>query len=138
MDTIFQLRHGVVICDPSGIAADLRRDASACMPAEVRQAFFMHHYVEMRSEHRACDNPMERHDPVALLLSLPKVLAHALRAAMVLDGEPYPYDKWLYFAARQTPTGRLLAPHVETVLDLLGRDLLRFAGSEREPASAMR
>lgn len=132
MDTIFQLRASLILTDPCGVAAGLRAAASAPMPRDVRRAFFMHHYMEMRSEHRACDNPMERRDPVALLLSLPKVLAHALRAAMVLDGEPYPYDKWLHFAARQTPTGQRLAPHVENVLDLLARDLLRFPGRERE------
>ena len=37
---------------------------------------------------------------LAFLLSLPKAMAHALQTAMVIDGEPYPYDKWLCFAAR--------------------------------------
>jgi hypothetical protein len=132
MDTLYQLRGGVVLTDPCGLAAPVHQAAQAPMPEAVRRAFFMHHYVEMRSEHRACDNPMERHDPVALLLSLPKVLAHALRAAMVLEGEPYPYDKWLWHAARGTPTGQRLAPHVQGILDQLGRGMLSFPGTEKE------
>ena len=132
MDTIYQLRNGVVVADRSGVAADVRAEAASPMPEAVRRAFFMHHYIEMRSEHRACDSPMERHDPVALLLSLPKVLAHALRAGMILDREPYPYDKWLCSAARQTPTGQRLVPHVESILDLLGAGMLRFEGAEKE------
>jgi len=98
------------------------------MREEVRRAMFLYHYVEMRSDHRACDNPMERGDPPALLFSLPKVLGHGLRAAMILDGEPYPYDKWLYQAAQATPSGRALTPHVDRVIELLGGDALRFDG----------
>lgn len=132
MDTIFHLRRAVLLADPGGAAGSLCRSVLAPMPAMVRRAFFMHHYIEMRSEHRACDNPIERRDPVALLLSLPKAVAHALRAAMVLDGEPYPYDKWLYHAARRTPTGAELAPHVEAILDLLAGDGLRSGRPERD------
>jgi hypothetical protein len=75
---------------------------------------------------------MERHDPVAFLLSLPKVLAHALRAAMVLDCEPYPYDKWLYYAALKTPTGKKLVPSIDKILNLIAEDTLRFKGSEKD------
>jgi hypothetical protein len=132
MDTIYQLRGAEIITDASGAAGEMICLARRPMREEVSKALFFYHYVEMRSEHRACDNPMERGDPVAVLLSLPKVLAHALRAAMVLDGQVYPYDKWLYRAAAATPTGRLLAPSVEKILDLLAADRLRFDGPESE------
>ena len=104
MDTIFQLRHASVISDPTGQAGDLLRRARLPLAPTVRDAFVFHHYVEMRSEHRACDNPMERGDSAAILLSLAKAIAHALRAAIVLDGEPYPYDKWLEPMARRAPS----------------------------------
>jgi len=132
MDIIFQLRNAEIIIDNTGIGEELINSVSQPMRKEVRDLFFFYHYVEMRGDHRACDNPMERHDPVAFLLSLPKVLAHSLRAAMVLDGEPYPYDKWLYLTALKTPTGKKIAPSIDRIIDLISKDILRFKGSEAE------
>jgi len=131
MDAIYQLRNAEVITDGGGAADGLVALARKPMPADVREAFVMWHYTEMRGEHRAVDNPIERRDPVAVLLSLPKALGHALRAAMVLEGEPYPYDKWLYRAALQTPTGKLLEPAVRSVLECLASGALSIGGPER-------
>jgi len=130
MDTVYHLRNAEILTDDLGAAAGLIEAARRPMRQEVADAFFFYHYVEMRSDHRACDNPMDRTDPIALLMFLPKTIAHALRAAIVLDGEPYPYEKWLYQAACKTPTGRRLAPTVEAVIDLLGEDQLRYPGPE--------
>jgi len=132
MDTIYHLRNAAIMTDNVGAAEQLVRAARRPMRQEVSDAFFFYHYVEMRSEHRACDNPMDRRDPVAVLLSLPKTIAHALRAAMVLDHQPYPYDKWLHYVALRTPTGRLLAPSVEAILDHLADGGLRFDGPESD------
>ena len=132
MDIVFQLRNAEVVIDESGIGDELVKLACQPMRKEVSELFFFYHYVEMRGEHRTSDNPMERHDPVGVLLSLPKTIAHALRAAMVLDGEPYPYDKWLYYTASQTPTGKKLIPSVEKIINLIADDKLRFKGSEAD------
>jgi len=132
MDLIYHLRSAEVITDPAGVGGELIRTARTPMRREVSKAFFFYHYVEMRSEHRACDNPMERSDPAALLLTLPKVIAHSLRAALVLDAEPYPYDKWLHRVALRTPTGRSLGPSIELILDRLAAGDLRLRASEDE------
>jgi len=132
MDIVYQLRNAEVVIDNTGIGNELTNSACQPMRKEVSDEFFFYHYVEMRSEHRACDNPMERHDPIGVMLSLPKVIAHALRAAMVLDGEPYPYDKWLYYAACQTPIGKKFVPSIDKILDFIAEDNLRFKGSESE------
>jgi hypothetical protein len=130
MDALYQLRNAVVMSDNTDRAEDLIALARRPMRKEVADAFFFYHYVEMRGEHRACDGPMERTDPMGVLLSLPKTIAHALRAAMVLDGEPYPYDKWLHRAAVETPTGAALGPHIDAILDRLAENDLRFEGPE--------
>ena len=108
----------------------LLQSARNPMRPEVRAAWFAHHYIEMRSEHRACDNPINRGDSIALLLAVQPTLTHAMQAAMVLDGEPYPYSKWLAKAASQTPTGRLIAPLVQDAIDLIGTGALRQPGPE--------
>lgn len=129
---IAELRSAQVLADPDGRAASLIALARRPMPEAVRRAWFCYHYVEMRSEHRACDNPIERGDAVAVLQAMTQTLSHALRAAMVLDGEPYPYVKWLAHAAFATPTGRRLAPAVTGLLDLLAQDALRAPGPEAQ------
>jgi hypothetical protein len=65
-----------------------------------------------------------------VLLALADTLNHALKAAMVLDGQPYPYEKWLRAAASRTRTGRRLMPMVERTLDVLAADGLRFPGPD--------
>ncbi|KKN39080.1 hypothetical protein LCGC14_0747120 [marine sediment metagenome] len=130
MDIVFQLRNAKIVIDKFGVGNELIKLACQPMRKEVSEIYFFYHYVEMRREHRASDNPMERHDPVAVLLSLPKTIAHALRASMVLDGEPYPYDKWLFYSASQTPTGKKLVPSVEKIINLIADDKLRFKGTE--------
>jgi len=127
MDTIVQLRYAGIVQDRQGLASRLVRIARKPMRAAVRNAFFFHHYVEMRGEYRACPNPMRRGHSVAVLLSLTKVLGHALRAACVLDGRPYHYDKWVFHDALGCPTGRRVARHVDRVLGTLARDGLRPA-----------
>ena len=132
MDAIFQLRTAEVLADPTGAARELVGLARRPMRPEVSLAFFRYHYVEMRGEHRSWDNPIERSEPVGALLALSKTIAHALRAAIVLDRQPYPYDKWLHHAAGATPTGKLLLPGLERILDLLAADKLRAGGPESD------
>ncbi|MHA1916233.1 MAG: hypothetical protein ACW986_16075 [Promethearchaeota archaeon] len=132
MDIVFQLRNAVIVIDRTGIGKELLTSACQPMRKEVSDCFFFYHYIEMRGEHRASDNPMERNDPMGVLLSLPKTLAQSLRGAMVLDGEPYPYNKWLYYAAKKTPTGKKLIPSIEKILNLIAEGGLHFKGSEAE------
>lgn len=132
MDTIYQLRRAVVLSDPTGAATALAELARRRMRPEVVEALFFWEYVEMRSEHRSCDTPLERGHAVSVLLALSKTLAQAMRAAIVLDGEPYPYDKWLYHAACNTPTGARIVPHVDRVLAMLAEDALRLRVAERQ------
>jgi hypothetical protein len=68
----------------------------------------------MRGWHRTADNAALRGDPEAVLLTTSTALAEALRAAMVLDREPYPYLKWLPSSAASCPTGsKLLAARAQ-------------------------
>ena len=127
---IAELRAARVLVDPGGRAAALAARASLPMPEAVRTAWFRFHYVEHRGEHRSMDNPGARGHPVAVLLAAASCLRQALRAAMVLDGHPYPYDKWLHPDALATPTGAAMAPWVERLLDGLAGDALRPAVPE--------
>ncbi len=128
---IAEVRHAVVLLDPTCAGQRLIDLSRLPMRPEVRRAWFCYHYVEMRGEHRAIDNPIERGDPVAILLALTKALEHAMRAALVLDGEPYPYSKWLARACERTPTGRAVLSLVQEMVNLLAQDGLRRPGPEK-------
>ncbi len=47
---------------------------------------------------------------------------------MILDGEPYPYEKWLHHFASMTPTGGGVAAGATAILDHLAADALRLKG----------
>ncbi len=131
LERIAELRQCQILADADGVASELVARSRQPMSESVRRAWFSYHYVEMRGAHRNCDNPIERGDALVFLQALVPTLNHCLRAAMVLDHEPYPYIKWLSRAASRTPTGRRLAPLVHDVLDLLAGDALRHPGPER-------
>ncbi|MBL4575536.1 MAG: DUF4037 domain-containing protein [Opitutaceae bacterium] len=132
MATLFELRNCQIVRDRDGFATELRNRSLAAMPDRIREAWFIHHYVRMRSEHRAADNPMFRGDAVAVLFGVSKTLEQALRAAMVLDGKPYPYHKWLHASAKLTPTGRIVAAMTDQAISLMGDGDLRRVGDERD------
>jgi hypothetical protein len=127
---IAELRLSRVLADTSGVGVDLRERALRTMPEDVRRAWFQQHYVAYRGAHRGVDNPAARGHSVAVLLAGAECLAHALRAAMVLDGTPYPYDKWLYPDSLTTPTGKAVAPSVGKFLDQVAQGSLRTAAPE--------
>jgi hypothetical protein len=135
MDIIYQLRSSVVIRDCKRLGSSLIRTASRPMRPSVRKDLFFYYYTEMRGEHRSADNPMARGDSVSVLLAVSKTLTMALRAAIVLEAKPFPYDKWLFHAAMDTPTGRLIAPEVRTVLTAIRSGWLeRKAVDRKNPA----
>jgi hypothetical protein len=102
----------------------------------LRRTLFFYHYVEMRGYHRNLDNPLNRGDRAAVFIALGTTLTHALRAAMVLDGEPPPYEKWLPQAAAGTPTGRIVTRRVNRILTLAGNGALNLKqGEVRHPVN---
>jgi hypothetical protein len=132
MALISELRTSIALHNCLGGARELIERAKSPMRPDVQRAFFFYNYYQMRNFHRASDNPMERGDGLAVLFSLSQTIAYALRAALILDGEPYPYEKWLRREALRHPTGEKLAPHVDAILDAIAGDALRLAGPERQ------
>jgi hypothetical protein len=129
---IAELRRAEVIQGNQNSVQSLLERANHPMTETVREAWFRYHYILMRQAHRALDNPIERGDAPTILFGVTATIEHALQAALVLDGEPYPYVKWLHHGATITPTGRDLVPLVRDVLDLLTKDMLFRPGPEKD------
>jgi hypothetical protein len=132
MEKIAELRIGHLLQDVEENGQLLIDLARQPMTESVRRAWFFYHYVEMRGFHRSSRNPIERGHAIAILQALVPALDHALRAAMVLDHQPYPYIKWLAHAARGTPTGRRIVHLVEQIIDQLTASALQQARPERD------
>jgi len=128
MIRIAELRQAELILTNMGVSGDLADRARRPMREEVRRGLLCYHYVEMRGFHRNCDNPMFRGDSAAVLLTLSLTLAEATRCALLIDGEPYPYEKWLRFAADRTLTGRRIGERIDALVGELSPELLRRAG----------
>ena len=130
METIFELRGCKVIRDKDAIASAIHDRARQKMPEEVRRVWFAYHYIQMRGEHRSADNPMYRGDSAAVLFGVVRTLEEAMRASMVLDGEPYPYHKWLYKTASKTGNGAIITSLVDQAIELIEQGVLRRVGDE--------
>ena len=125
MPLLAELRDAQVLEDALGLGAALTAAARLSMPSDVRFAWFRFHYVEMRGHHRNADNALARGAAIASLISVTEAALHGLRAALVLDGVPYPYEKWLAVRALTCPTGRQACKAVERVVGALESGGLR-------------
>jgi hypothetical protein len=126
-----------------GVGSALVAAARKPMSDGIRYSWFRLHYVEMRGWHRTADNAALRGDAEAVLLTTISALAEALRAAMVLDREPYPYPKWLPSRAASCPTGSRLVAARAQFLALLEAGGMRAHDLDRpgtlgEPLREMR
>lgn len=131
-ELISELRHAVLIRDYDDEGRKLIAEARKPMSDAVRFTWFRYHYVEMRSEHRACDNSLERSNAAALLMCVAPTVQNALQAAMILDREPYRYSKWLMRMAERGPTGAKIVPLVNDAIWLISAGALLDPGPERE------
>lgn len=125
MPWIAELRRARALLDPGKRAAALIERAASPMRQAVSAAWFQYHFVEMMGERKGSQNPAARGEPFPVLLFGLSAIAHALRAALVLDGEPYPYDKWLLARARETATGAEIARRAAGLLGELDGGALR-------------
>jgi hypothetical protein len=130
---IAELRLAELLIPSDGLPVEeLLGRAKSEMPNDVRLAWFQYHYLFMRQAHRALDNPIERGHSATVLFGVSATIEHALQAALVLDGVPYPYVKWLHHAAERSPTGQKIVPLVREMLILLANDGLSHPGPERD------
>jgi predicted nucleotidyltransferase len=130
MAMIHDIRDAMIIVDRKNIFQGIQKTALQAMPDDVQYAFFFRNYVEMRSCHRALDNPMEREDEIAVLMGITKTITYALRSALILDKIPYPLDKWLHVVSHYYPTAKSILPYVNNILFQLKTDSNCLRGSE--------
>lgn len=133
-EIINELRCAIALYDPRGSFAEVKRRAQLPVNDAVRRVAFFECYVEMRAAHKSVDNPMDRHDAWATLSGVVGTIQYAMKCALILDGRPWPYGKWLHVETRKCPTGQRIVPSIERVLNLLAEGRQALLGPERENA----
>jgi len=139
-DDITMWIHGnsLVLHDPSGRYGNLQKK-SQTYPEELWKEKIRFHYLKAYNAATSASNPLRRGDRKAVLLTMTDCGAHLLRLCCLLERRPFPYDKWLYREAIETPAGRELKPLFNDFFEELSRPEIRRiepASYERiEPAS---
>lgn len=131
-EMINELQSAVALIDPPRAFARCQARARRPMNESVRRAAFFSCYVEMRACHKSADNPMDRYDAWTALSAVVKTVEYGMKCALILDGHPYPYGKWLYVEAHKTSTGQGIISSVDNILGLLGGGRHALLGPERE------
>ncbi|UCE05116.1 MAG: nucleotidyltransferase domain-containing protein [bacterium] len=129
---INEISTSIVIVDNKNVFPKYIELARQPLSDSVRYAFFFYNYCMMRGYHRSCDNPMERGDEFAVLVSLMQTLQYAFQAAFVLDRVAYPYEKWLYLQAYFFETPKSLIEHVDNIIDEIKNNSISLFGPEKE------
>lgn len=132
MVLVNEISDAVVIADKKRVFDHFVELSKRPLSDAVKYAFFFHNYVEMRSYHRSCDNPIERSDRFGALYNVMGTIKHAFQAAFVLDKRTYPYEKWLYVFAHSSDTPKMLVEHVDNVLEELTTNSSSLYGPEKD------
>lgn len=111
-----EISSSIIIEDRKNVFDRFIKLSKKPISEQVKYAFFFHNYVEMRSYHRSCDNPMERNDRFAVLYSIMNTIKYAFQSAFVLDNSTYPYEKWLYVLAGFSETPKSLIENVDRII----------------------
>lgn len=116
---LWRMQRCSILHDPAGWLRDLGR--IAVYPADVLRARQRRQYIVMAERRNQMKAPLRRADRVAAALLFTQMAQAALRASLLLDGRPYPYDKWLAAEAGGTETGRAALSVIADGVAALGR-----------------
>jgi len=108
--------NSIILHDLSGAYETLRRRASH-YPEEILRGKLAHHYQQTCECMEAAKKQLKRDHQISVTLLVAHGLSHLMRYCCLLDGRPYPYDKWLYQSAMQTTLGAEVKTHVDVLFD---------------------
>ena len=108
--------HAQVIVDPDHTIAGLK-DAIRPYPREVLERKIKAHFMRDfdLSVHGITYRP-DSQNLFSVVHALGAKIAEYCRICCLLDGRPYPYDKWLLHACEETSVGQRIAPILRRVL----------------------
>lgn len=107
--------NSVAITDPTGLHARIRRLSGEYPPAvlaEKRRAHLfaaLDHYYSIKTQ-------LRRGHIESIALLCVQSISHLLKYCCLCDGEPFPYEKWLYQVGTATSLGKQIKEYVDAIL----------------------
>ena len=116
-----------ILFDPANRVETLQRSVTG-YPRDVLERKLRAHYLtDFHLSVHGITYRYESQNVFSVVHALGAKIAGFCRLCCLLDGKPFPYEKWLLRACQETTTGSLLSPHLERALGnvtRLGDDLV--------------
>jgi hypothetical protein len=109
------------IFDPTGCVETLKGSFQG-YPRDILERKLRQHFL--KDFHLSVHAVTYNHDSknvFSVVHALASKVAEYCRLCCLLDGIPFPYEKWLLRACRETTTGKRVAPLLDSVVDTLTR-----------------
>jgi len=132
--------HARPLHDPTGIIQRLQAGIAAYPREVLYQKLVRHYLMDFHLSVHGITYRYESQNLFSVVHTLGAKIAEYCRMCCLLDGRPYPYEKWLLRACRETTTGARLAPYLERALHHvthLGDDLVENAERVRQAVYAL-
>ena len=129
-----------ILSDPAGRVAMLQR-AIAPYPRHVLERKLKAHYLtDFHLSVHGITYRYESQNAFSVVYALSSKIAEFCRMCCLLDGKPFPYEKWLLRACQETTTGGKLSPFLLQALGnltRLGDDLVESADLVKQAVYAL-
>lgn len=86
---------------------------------EITENHFLYNYALARNWQKSLENVLRRDDKVSLLLTISRFIEYTLKAAIIINREPYPYKKWLHYAANKIDSCSSLVNEIYLLIDII-------------------
>ena len=132
--------HACPLYDPTRCVESVQSSISP-YPREVLKRKLVRHYLmDFHLSVHGITYRYESQNVFSVVHALGAKIAEYCRLCCLLDGRPYPYEKWLLRACQETTTGARLAPFLERALSHvthLRNDLVESAERVRQAVYAV-
>jgi hypothetical protein len=132
--------HARSLHDPAGVIQRVQASIAAYPREVLKRKLIQHFMADFDLSVHGITYRYESQNVFSVVHALGAKVAEYCRICCLLDGRPFPYDKWLLRACKETTTGACLAPHLERALDHvthLGSDLVQSAERVRQAVYAL-
>jgi hypothetical protein len=132
--------HARPLHDPTHCIERVQASISVYPRDVLKRKLVRHYLMDFNLSVHGITYRYESQNVFSVVHALGAKIAEYCRLCCLLDGCPYPYEKWLLRVCQETTTGVRLAPYLERVLDHithLGDDLVASLERVRQAVYAL-
>jgi hypothetical protein len=107
--------NSISITDPTGLHARIREISSEYPPTVLAEKRRGHRRAAL-DYYYGIKTQLRRNHTESLALLCVQSISHLLKYCCLCDGEPFPYEKWLYQVGIATSLGKQIKAYVDAIL----------------------